>query len=65
MARDYVVDLHQQVLTLLQKGQSWDQLYRNVHFSDDIQKWSNYDQNHILNVLGMYRWVSDHRRGEW
>jgi glyoxylase-like metal-dependent hydrolase (beta-lactamase superfamily II) len=65
LVRDYVVDLHQQVLDLLRKGQSWDQLYRNVRFSDDVKKWSNYDQNHILNTLGMYRWVSDHRRGEW
>lgn len=65
LTRDYVVDLHNQVLDLLRKGQSWDQLYRNVRFSDDVKKWTNYDQNHILNILGMYRWVADHRRGEW
>jgi glyoxylase-like metal-dependent hydrolase (beta-lactamase superfamily II) len=63
--RDYMVDLHQQVLDLVRQGQSWDQLYRNVRFSDETKKWIGYDQMRILNVLGMYRWVSNHRRGEW
>ena len=56
---------HQQVLDLVRKGQSWDELYRNVKFSDEVKKWTGYDQMHVLNILGMYRWVSNHRRGEW
>ncbi|MEO6117441.1 MAG: hypothetical protein ABIP37_00035 [Methylotenera sp.] len=63
--RAYMVDLHQQVLDLVRNGQSWDQLYRNVRFSDDVKKWIAYDQMHVLNIVGMYRWVSNHRRGEW
>ena len=63
--RDYMVDLHQQVLELVRQGQSWDQLYRNVRFSDESKKWIGYEQMRILNILGMYRWVSNHRRGEW
>ncbi len=63
--RNYMVDLHQQVLDLVRQGQSWDQLYRNVRFNEDVKKWIGYDQMHLLNVLGMYRWVSNHRRGEW
>ena len=63
--RDYLVDLHDQILDLLRKGQSWDQLYRNVRFSDEVRSWNNFNQNRILNTLGMYRWVSEHRRGEW
>jgi hypothetical protein len=57
--------LHQRVLDLVRAGQSWDQLYRNVHFTDDVRKWTGFDTMHILNILGMYRWVSNHRRGEW
>ncbi len=63
--RAYLVDLHQQVLDLARKGQSWDELYRNVKFSDEVKKWTAYEQMHILNILGMYRWVSNHRRGNW
>ena len=63
--RMYMIDLHQQVLDLVRAGQSWDQLYRNVHFADDVRKWTGFDTMHILNILGMYRWVSNHRRGEW
>jgi glyoxylase-like metal-dependent hydrolase (beta-lactamase superfamily II) len=63
--RAYMLDLHQQVLDLVRAGQSWDQLYRNIHFSDAVKKWTAFDTMHMLNVLGMYRWVSNHRRGEW
>lgn len=63
--RAYMIDLHQQVLDLVRKGQSWDELYRNVKFSDEVKTWTGYEQMHILNILGMYRWVSNHRRGEW
>ncbi|HTO05200.1 MAG TPA: hypothetical protein VL069_15930, partial [Opitutus sp.] len=63
--RAYMVDLHKQVLDLVRKGQSWDELYRNVEFSDEVKKWIGYDQMRVLNILGMYRWVSNHRRGNW
>ncbi|MEO8367208.1 MAG: MBL fold metallo-hydrolase [Pseudoxanthomonas sp.] len=63
--RAYMVDLHQQVLDLVRAGQSWDQLYRNVKFSDETKKWIGFDTMKTLNIMGMYRWVSNHRRGEW
>jgi hypothetical protein len=63
--RAYLVELHQQVLDLVRSGQLWDQLYRNVRFRDEVKKWTAFDTMHTLNVLGMYRWVTNHRRGEW
>lgn len=63
--RAYLVDLHQQVLDLARQGHSWDQLYRNVLFSDEVRGWIAFDQMRVLNILGMYRWVSNHRRGLW
>jgi glyoxylase-like metal-dependent hydrolase (beta-lactamase superfamily II) len=63
--RAYLIDLHQQVLDLARHGQSWDELYRNVQFSDEVKHWIAYDQMRVLNILGMYRWVSSHRRGLW
>ena len=63
--RAYMVDLHSQVLDLVRGGQSWDQLYRNVRFNDEVKKWTAFDTMHTLNVMGMYRWVTNHRRGEW
>jgi glyoxylase-like metal-dependent hydrolase (beta-lactamase superfamily II) len=63
--RAYMVDLHQQVLDLARAGQSWDQLYRNVKFSPEVQGWTAFATMKTLNIMGMYRWVSNHRRGEW
>src|SRR6516225_9183413 len=63
--RAYMIDLHRQVLELIRAGQSWDELYRNVRFSDEVRKWIAFDTMHTLNVMGMYRWVSNHRRGNW
>jgi glyoxylase-like metal-dependent hydrolase (beta-lactamase superfamily II) len=63
--RAYMIDLHQQVLDLVRDGQSWDQLYRNVRFKDEVKGWIGYEQMRVLNIAGMYRWVSNHRRGEW
>jgi glyoxylase-like metal-dependent hydrolase (beta-lactamase superfamily II) len=60
-----VVDLHWQVLDLERAGQTWDQLYRNVKFSEEVQKWTGFSTMKTLNILGMYRWVTNHRRGEW
>jgi len=63
--RDYMVDLHRQVLELVREGQSWDQLYRNIKFSDEVKKWGGFDLMNKLNILGMYRWIINHRRGVW
>jgi glyoxylase-like metal-dependent hydrolase (beta-lactamase superfamily II) len=63
--RNYMVDLHQQVLDLTRSGQSWDELYRRVKFSDEVKHWIGFDTMKTLNIMGMYRWVSNHRRGEW
>ncbi len=63
--KNYLVDLHQQVLDLTRQGQTWDQLYRNVKFSPEVQGWLGYDRMRILNILGMHRWVVNHRRGGW
>jgi len=63
--RNYLVDLHQQVLDLVRAGQSWDQLYRNVKFSPQVQTWIAFSTMKIPNIQGMYRWVSNHRRGNW
>lgn len=63
--RNYIVDLHQQVLDLVRAGQSWDELYRNVKFSPEVQSWTAFSTMKTLNILGMYRWVSNHRRGAW
>lgn len=63
--RAYMVDLHQQVLDLTRQGQTWDQLYRNVKFSPEVQGWIGYDTMRIPNILGMHRWVLNHRRGNW
>lgn len=63
--RTYMVDLHQQVLDLVRAGQSWDQLYRNVKFSPEVQQWTGFATMKMANVQGMYRWVENHRRGVW
>lgn len=63
--RNYIVDLHRQVLDLVRAGQSWDELYRNVKFSPEVQSWTAFSTMKTLNILGMYRWVSNHRRGAW
>ncbi|SFN40616.1 Glyoxylase, beta-lactamase superfamily II [Chryseobacterium oleae] len=63
--REYIVSLHQQVLNLVREGQSWDQLYRNVKFTEEVKKWGGFDAMNKLNILGMFRWVSNHRRGVW
>jgi glyoxylase-like metal-dependent hydrolase (beta-lactamase superfamily II) len=63
--REYMVDVHDQVLKLVRQGQHWDQLYRNVQFKDEYKPWVGYEQMRVLNILGMYRWVTNHRRGMW
>ena len=56
--RAYMIDLHRQVLNLVRSGQSWDQLYRNVTFSDEVKKWIGFGTMKTLNILGMHRWVT-------
>ncbi|WP_327984879.1 MBL fold metallo-hydrolase [Bergeyella porcorum] len=63
--REYMVSLHDQVLDLLRKGYTWDELYRNVKFTDEQKKWFGYDSMSKLNILGMFRWMVNHRRGVW
>lgn len=63
--KNYMVDLHQQVLDLTRQGQTWDQLYRNVKFSPEVQGWIGFGSMKTLNILGMHRWVTNHRRGGW
>ncbi len=63
--REYMISLHSQVLSLVRQGQSWDQLYRNVKFSEKVKKWGGFEAMSKLNVIGMYRWVTNHRRGVW
>ncbi len=63
--REYIVDLHRQVLALVRAGHAWDELYRKVEFSPQVRGWIGFDTMKTLNVLGMYRWVSNHRRGNW
>ena len=63
--RVYLTDLNRQILDLVRQGQSWDQLYRSIQATDEVKSWKGYAQMHILNILGMHRWVSNHRRGAW
>ncbi|HEX7757293.1 MAG TPA: MBL fold metallo-hydrolase [Niabella sp.] len=63
--REYMNELHQQVLNFVRDGRSWDQLYRDVKFSDEVKTWNGFDAMNKLNILGMYRWVTNHRRGVW
>jgi hypothetical protein len=61
---EYVQSLHDQVLALVRAGQSWDQLWRNGKldmFNDRI----GYADMRVLNIQGMFRWVSNRRRGIW
>ena len=63
--RRYMVDLHRQVLDLTRKGMAWDELYRNIKYSDEVRSWTNFDTMRVLNAQGMYRWVSNRRRGNY
>lgn len=63
--RDYMVELHDQVLELSREGMVWDQLYRNVTAGNEHEDWFGYDNMRFANILGMHRWVDNHRRGVW
>ncbi|MGH8070011.1 MAG: hypothetical protein ACRERE_33165 [Candidatus Entotheonellia bacterium] len=60
-----MVALHDQVLNLVRQRQHWDQRYRHVKFKDEYKQWFGYERMRVLNILGMYRWVTNHRRGVW
>jgi hypothetical protein len=36
-----------------------------ITYPDEVRKWIAFENMRILNTLGMYRWVENHRRGEW
>lgn len=59
----YMRTLHDEVLRLVRAGQSWDELYRNVRFSDESRVLGGFAQMSFANIVGMYRWVASHRRG--
>lgn len=61
---DYMTDLHDQILALVRQGRQWEEMFRNVHFSDKVKTFRNFD-NATMNMLGMYRWVVEHQRGEY
>jgi glyoxylase-like metal-dependent hydrolase (beta-lactamase superfamily II) len=61
---EYMQSLHDQVLALVRAGQSWDQLWRNVKL-DKFKDRIGYTDMRVLNIQGMFRWVSNHRRGIW
>ena len=61
---DYMQSLHDQVLRLIRAGQSWDQLWRNVKL-EKFKDRRGYAEMRVLNIQGMFRWVSNHRRGIW
>ena len=61
---EYMQSLHDQVLKLVRAGQSWDQLWRNVKL-EKFKDRGGYANMRILNIEGMFRWVSNHRRGIW
>lgn len=64
--RSYMIDLHDQVLSLSRQGMVWDQLWRKVTAGNDHKKdWFGYDNMRWANIVGMYRWVENHRRGVW
>ena len=62
---EYLHDLHDQVMKLVRKGESWDEVYRQIKFKDSYKTWSGFENKRMLNILGMYRWTSTHRRGLW
>lgn len=63
--KEYMQSLHSQVLALLRKGLTWDQLYRNVKFTEEQKQWFGFQSMHRMNILGMYRYLENKRRGTW
>nr|WP_298413916.1 MBL fold metallo-hydrolase [uncultured Halomonas sp.] len=64
--RDYMTELHEQVLELHREGMPWDQLWRNVTAGNEHKDdWFGYEYMRVHNIRGMFRWVDNHRRGLW
>ncbi|QEA38733.1 MBL fold metallo-hydrolase [Pistricoccus aurantiacus] len=64
--RDYMTELHDQVLELHREGMPWDQLWRNVTAGNEHKDdWFGYEYMRVHNIRGMFRWVDNHRRGLW
>ena len=61
---EYMQSLHDQVPNLVRAGQSRDQLWRQVKL-DKFKDRIGYADMRVLNVEGMFRWVSNHRRVIW
>lgn len=62
---DYMEHLHSEVMKHLREGCTWDLLWRKVHFKPEHMKLGGFERMRILNILGMHRWCSNHRRGLW
>lgn len=59
--REYLEDLHGQVLALAREGKSLDEVRRSVNL-DKYRGWSGFEQMAQLNIEGMYRLVQANRR---
>jgi glyoxylase-like metal-dependent hydrolase (beta-lactamase superfamily II) len=62
---DYMLSLHDQILSLIRQGKTWEEMFRNVTFSDKVKGFRNFNSNWTMNMLGMYRWVNEHHRSEY
>ncbi len=60
--REYMEDLHGQVLAGARRGRTLDQIKAEVDLGK-YKSWSGYDSMLMLNFEGMYRHVQLHRRG--
>lgn len=61
----YMGNLHAEVLRLVRAGQPWDELYRNVEFDPVHRQLQGFEVMRFANILGMHRWVAQHRRGRY
>ena len=60
--RDYMTNLHAQILSIIRRGLTWEEVFRNVTFTDEVRNLSNFNTNYTMNMLGMWRWVYAHHR---
>jgi alkyl sulfatase BDS1-like metallo-beta-lactamase superfamily hydrolase len=59
--REYMEDLHGQVLRLAREGKSVDDVKKQVDLKK-YEKWEQYQDALALNIDGMYRMVQENRR---
>lgn len=62
---DYMEHLHSEVMKQIRNGCCWDLLWRKIQFKPEHTKLGGFERMRILNILGMYRWCENHRRGLW